>query len=454
MPKKRNIKSFKPTAGSSSSIAADRPQRSVNELLANLRRTSIGPSAATQPAHPATAPSVPPVIREILQIPETPAPRSRRPVRQRFDGNGRRLPAGPPPPRSWVSRSLTDDANSGAWSGASRLSLCLADTSLPGTYLPARGSLIDIVLRKLAYDWDFHRVYNQYHLYFVPNHLKAALIRFVGIASEEGLSLSDLKAILLPPPDTFTEDDLEGRTISNGEVNYLDLSGSIGRSLKLKDVGELLFPTTDQDSTEPQDSWDVPEAVLSPPRTLLPNLTHLSLALDPRHASSASWKQLIGLSSKLTSLTHLSLAYWPDPCLITRGRQSFVASPQGNIPYGGTNLYSHSIDHDWSEALLVLRLLSKNLYALEFLDLTGCTPWFKALLAESDHDHVDWVTNWGKITELRLYTGLQLGDDALPSERTNYREAINMAKNVERHIRASRAGKGRFVVVERDELDT
>ncbi|KAK7423468.1 hypothetical protein QQZ08_009037 [Neonectria magnoliae] len=459
MPKKRNVKSFKPPstafphAASSSSIAADRPERSVNEILANLRRTSIGPSAAAQPSLPATAPSVPPAIREILQIPETPAPRSRRPAaRQRFDGNGRRLPAGPPPPRSWVSRSLTDKAALGASSGSSRLNL--ADSSLPGTYLPARGSLIDIVLQKLAYDWAFHRVYNQYHLYFVPNHLKAALIRFVGIASEDGLSLSDLKTILLPPPDTFEDDELESLTISYGEVNYLDLSGSIGRSLKLKDVGDLLFPTRDKLSTELQDSWDVPETILSPPRALLPNLTHLSLALDPRHASSASWKQLLALSSKLSSVTHLSLAYWPDPCLITRGRLSSVASPQGNIPYSGTNLYSHSIDHDWSEALLVLRLLSKNLYALEFLDLTGCTPWFKALLAESEHDFIDWASNWGKVTELRLYTGLKLTDDAFPSERASYREAIEMARNVEKHIRAMRAGKGRFVVVERDRLDT
>ncbi|KAF7539136.1 hypothetical protein G7Z17_g12478 [Cylindrodendrum hubeiense] len=330
--------------------------------------------------------------------------------------------------------------------------LSLADTSLPGTYLPARGSLIDIVLQKLAYDWAFHRVYNQYHLYFVPNHLKAALIRFVGIASEDGISLSDLKAILLPPPDTFEENELEALAISNGEVNYLDLSGSICRSLRLKDLGDLLFPTINGDSTELQDSWDAPETVMGPSRTLLPNLTHLSLALNPHHASSASWKQLIGLSSRLTSLTHLSLAYWPDPCLIGGGRQYSVTSPQGNIPYGGTNLYSHSIDHDWSEALLVLRLLSKNLYALEFLDLTGCTPWFMALLAESDHDHVDWVTNWGKITELRLHTGLKLGDDALPSERACYRETIDLAKNIERHIRTMRAGQGRFVVVERDEL--
>ncbi|KAH7145723.1 hypothetical protein B0J13DRAFT_622441 [Dactylonectria estremocensis] len=423
----------------------DKPQKSVNDLLANLRRTSIGPSNAAQSAHPATAPSVPPAIRELLQIPETPAPRPRRPVRQRFDENGRRLPAGPPPPRSWLSHTLTDGSGSNLSSAASQLNLCLADTSLPGTYLPAPGSLIAIVLQKLAYGWSFHRVYNQYHLYFVPNHLKAALIRFVGIASEEGLSLSDLKTILLPPPDTFEEDELEGLALSNHEVNYLDLSGSIGRNLKLKDVGNLLFPTTDESSVEPQESWDSPESVLSPPRSLLPNLTHLSLAIDPMNVSSAPWKQLIALSTKLTSLTHLSLAHWPEPSLMT------VTSPDDKIPLGMANLYSHSIDHDWSEALLVLRLLSRNLYALEYLDLTGCTPWFQALMAESEHDHVDWVTNWGKITNLRLCTGLKLENIPHQIGRELHNEAGAIAKNVERHIRAARAGKGRFVVVESDE---
>ncbi|RSL97389.1 hypothetical protein CDV31_013062 [Fusarium ambrosium] len=466
MPKKRNhIRSFKPTpaafpTASSSGSSADKPSRSVNELLANLRRTSIGPSAAAAAASPsalpATAPSVPPAIREILQIPETPAPAPRRITRQRFDGHGRRLPAGPPPPGSWVSRGPADPSAEASSSSSSRLShRGLQDTCLPGTYLPSRGSMIDIVLRKLACDWSFHRVYNQYHLFFVPNHLKSALIRYVGIANEDGLSISDLKIILLPPPDTFDEDELDELATSNLEVNYLDLSGSIGRLMRLKDISDLLFPVKEQEpASELQESWDAAEAIPSPPRTLLPNLTHLSLALHPHHASSASWRQLIALSSKLTTLTHLSLAYWPEPCFTPRARLSTVATPQGGqIPYGGTNLYSHSLDHDWSEALLVLRMFSRNLYALEFLDLTGCSPWFKALCAESGHDFVNWADSWGKITELRLYTGWTPGPDALPSEQASYRESVEMAKTVAKHIRTMRAGKGRFIAVEHDNLD-
>ncbi|KAF6524260.1 hypothetical protein HZS61_012759 [Fusarium oxysporum f. sp. conglutinans] len=238
MPKKRNnIKSFKPVStasptASTSTNSSDRPSRSVNELLANLRRTSISPSSTSQSALPAAAPSVPPAIREILQIPDTPAPAPRRLARQRFDGNGRRLPAGPPPPRSWVARNSSDAAHEASSMSQSRLKTRgLEDTCLPGTYLPERGSLIDIVLQKLAYEWAFHRVYNQYHLYFVPNHLKAALIRYVGIASEAGLSLSDLKLILLPPPDTFDETELDSLTASNPErrSTYDRTTGILGR---------------------------------------------------------------------------------------------------------------------------------------------------------------------------------------------------------------------------------
>ncbi|KAL7950241.1 hypothetical protein V8C42DRAFT_309925 [Trichoderma barbatum] len=462
MPKKRqHFKSFKPaptaspTPGSSSNAAGKTP-RSVNELLASLRHTSLDSSAPRQ--LPTVTPSVPPALREILQIPDTPVPAPRRQPRQRLDDNGRRLPAGPPPPRSWIA------ARSGATqtqlSHSSTMNRCgLADSTLPGTYLPAPRSLIDIILRKIAVDWDLHRVFHQYYLYYIPAHLKSALIRWVGIASPDGLSVHDLRLILLPSPEYLEEtegDDLsEYHTTVNAEVNYLDLSGSLGRSVTLKEVSEFLYPSKKQeDSNEPQESWDETDTNPSPPRVLLPNLTHLSLSLDPQLASEASWRQLLALSSKLTTITHLSLAFWPDPSLTPRARLSTITTPQGqNIAYGGTNYYSHSLDHDWSEAILVLKMLSRNLYALEFLDLTGCASWFKALMLHSDHDFVDWVGSWGKVTLLRIFTGWTPGEDALPSEQIAYHEALEVAANVERHIRAARAGKGRIITVERTRLD-
>ncbi|KAL7796653.1 hypothetical protein V8C37DRAFT_400391 [Trichoderma ceciliae] len=478
MPKKRqHLKPFKPTptaspAPGSLSNAAGKTPRSVNELLASLRHASLDSSAPRQ--LPIVTPSVPPALRQILQIPDSPVPAPRRQHRQRLDDHGRRLPAGPPPPRSWLqvaARSGATNRNGGlSRSSSSALNRYgLGGSTLPGTYLPAPRSLIDVVLGKIAADWDLHRVFHQYHLYYIPAHLKSALIRWIGIASPGGLSLQDLKLILVPFPqlseeeegeeEQGEEDGSEWYAAVNAEVSYLDLSGSLGRSLSLKEVSELLYPSRkqhgdDHDVAEPQESWDASETVPSPPRVLLPNLTHLSLALDPQQASEASWKQLLAMSSKLTTITHLSLAYWPDPCLTPRARLSTVATPQGqSVAYGGTSYYSHSIDHDWNEALLVLRMLSRNMYALEFLDLTGCAQWFKALMLHSDHDFVDWAGAWGKVTLLRIYTGWTPAEDALPSELIAYREALGVAANVERHIRTVRAGKGRIITVERNRLD-
>lgn len=402
------------------------------------------------------SPSVPPAIRELLQIPETPPPAPRRPVRQRFDSHGRRLPAGPAPPRSWVSRRNDDDA-AALLSRSLRVNFSGFDrTTLPGAWLPQQNSLIDITLRRLAIDWDLHRVYNQYHLYFVPSHLKPALIRYVGITSDGGISLSDLKIILLPPEGVYTDEELDMQSRANAEITCLDLSASIGRTLKLRDVSDILFSATGSETTdEIQDSWEAVDVSPSPPRLLLPNLTHLSLALDPKSPRDVSWKQLLSLSSKLPSVTHLSLAYWGEPCLTPRAMFSTISSPQGrSIPYGGTNYYSHSIDHDWSEALLVLRMLSNNLYKLEFLDLTGCATWFKALQLRDGHDCVDWSGSWGKVTLLRLYTGWKLGAEAMVSDQAAYTSASDTAKSVEKHIVAMRAGKGRFITVERDSIDT
>ncbi|KAG5981681.1 hypothetical protein E4U55_002690 [Claviceps digitariae] len=467
MPKKRNhVKTFKPSlpasslnlscasSSSSSSAPAAKSSKSVNELLANLRHSAAGGPSSPRPL-PTTSPSVPPVIREILQIPEHPSPPPRRPARQRFDIDGRRLPAGPAPPRSWVLRQSALDNVEKSLSRSLRIRYSSLDsTSLPGAPLPHPGSLIAISLKSLAVDWDIHRVYNQYHLYFIPSHLKSALIRYVGLSSEGGISLMDLRTILLPPECIYTDEKLDNQGSANSEITCLDLSGSIGRSLRLKDICSLLFShyKADANVERLQDSWEAADISPSPPRLLLPNLTHLSLALDPQSKRDVSWKQLLTLSSKLPNVTHLSLAYWPEPCLAPRAKSSTVSSSYGhNIPYGGTTIYSHFLDHDWSEALLVLRMLSNHFYKLEYLDLTGCASWFEALQRRDGHDFVDWSDSWGKVAVLRLSVGWKLGADAMLSDRAAYTKAVDTAKTVERHIRSMRAGKGNFITVERDE---
>ncbi|KAK8145587.1 hypothetical protein G3M48_004232 [Beauveria asiatica] len=466
MPKKRHITYRKsPQALSPSSGAVkDKPQKSVNELLTQLRHTSLASSstagpAASSPLH-ANTPTVPPALRHILQIPETPAPRPRRSIRPRFDNDGRRLPAGPPPPRSWTSPACHQHAapllvSKAAASAAQNV---LANISLPGLQLPAPMSLIGLVFARLAANWPFHRVYDQHYLYDIPCHLKPALMRELAIYSDAGLALGDVKALLLRPSQGDNHNSHGGGVPLplpiDTEITALDLTGALGRSLTLRDLTAFLFPARStapiQDVT--QDSWDatehIPTTRLS--HALVPNLTHLSLAISPEKAGNASWRDLLILAPRLGSITHLSLAYWPEPCLLQSAKFATVGSPQGcQIPYGGTNYYSHSIDHDWSEALLVLRKLSRSLYALEFLDLTGCASWWKALKLQDQHDYIDWVNDWGKMTCLRLEMGWALADDAEPSTRAAHQEAVQMAATVERYIITARAGRGRLITVER-----
>jgi hypothetical protein len=150
-------------------------------------------------------------------------------------------------------------------------------------------------------------------------------------------------------------------------------------------------------------------------------------------------------------LTHLSLAFWPEPTLTPNAKLVSVVSPQtgGAVQYGGTGPYSHSLDDDWAEQVLVLRRLSRSLYGLEYLDLTGCGDWFPALWASAgEGDTVDWTGAWGKIATLAMFPGYRLGEDAGLAETARYWEFVDYARRLERHVRTRRAGKGRFVTVE------
>jgi len=97
---------------------------------------------------------------------------------------------------------------------------------------------------------------------------------------------------------------------------------------------------------------------------------------------------------------------------------------------------------------MVLRRLSKSLYELEHLDLTGCGDWSEALFSSSGHDSVDWVGDWGKITTVLLHPGYRLAEAAGVAEIAKYRDLVQSAERVERHITAKRAGRGRFITVE------
>jgi hypothetical protein len=424
--------------------------RGVNELLAGLRRSSlVGASSRAEVLQ--TTPSVPPAIRHILQLPETLPPRPRRPVR--LDSSGRRLPPGPPPPRSGFVRSRVVTATEYGAGACREHEHGGQVVSLPGAYVPGRGSLVDIALRQLAQDWVFQKSYNRYYLHGLPSRLRSALVKYVGIWHGEGVTVSDLKAILLPPPDNDDDHQRDVATFksNNEDFYYLDLSGCVGRSINLTEIISLLFPQPpDIDPNDVQDSWDVAEPVAMPAE-LLPNITHLSLALTASHGTNLSWKQLLVLASKLQTLTHLSLAYWPEPSFTPNAKYSSVVSAQGHtVQYGGTGPYSHSLDDDWFEAVGILKTLSRRLYSLEYLDLTGCVAWFSALRRTADGHCIDWATHWGKISTLVLEQG---ESGRLETDGTGHSlasRAVEIATDVEKHIIMRRAGKGRFINVIKD----
>ncbi|KAL2266956.1 hypothetical protein VTJ83DRAFT_4233 [Remersonia thermophila] len=497
MPKKRHLNRFsKPpsTAPALLSSPATRRNdsnnddassrgRSVNDLLAQLRRTGL--NGAGQVPDLGVQPTVPPELRQILNIPETPPPRPRRPLRQ--GPGGHRLPAGPAPPRSWLSAAERADhaLQRSAVSSRGVVAAGRDHRPLPGLALPARRSLLDMVLRRFVADWEWQRAYNRYHLYEIPTHLRILLVAYLAAHHPAGVTLSDLRALLLPPPDVpeYLDDPDLSPAVVNAAFTHLDLSSSLLRSLRLKHLADLLFPSSQPCPLEVQETWDAPDPTPSLPPSVLPHLTHLSLALDPAAPGAAltSWRQLLSLASRLSgTLTHLSLAFWPEPSLTPRARAAAagVVSPVTGrtVAYGGTGPYSHSLDGDWSEQVLVLRRLSRALYGLEWLDLTGCGAWFQALwesvpladalvddvagttTAEEEEDGsgkeaasrtaVDWVGDWGKMATLVMFPGYRLREEASAAEKARYWEIVDHARRVERHVRARRAGQGRVLTVE------
>jgi hypothetical protein len=142
------------------------------------------------------------------------------------------------------------------------------------------------------------------------------------------------------------------------------------------------------------------------------NLAHLSLALSPtstqvRKRTVASWSGLLKVAPSLSRLSSLSLAYWPSPTLTPHAASTYTTiknplSPSlPGIPYGGSDMYT-SYDGNWSEAANLLKILSRHLYCLQWLDLTGCGDWFAAL---SVANGAEWNGAWRGIE----YVGLGVG---------------------------------------------
>ena len=371
---------------------------SVNDLIQQLRNSQgVSPSLqgsqigrpSSQILIPGTGPSLPPSLRRILQLPDGPSPRPRPSLR--VTGRTRGL-AGPAPPASWTQIVEREPRNV----PKPQRGISAKTEQLPGSFLTSHGSLVHTALKALAVNWEWHVQYDQYYLATIPIRYKEALLSYVARYSDSGISKGGLEVLFLDEPELEDATGVEG-------LSHLDLSTSIGHPLQLKQLKDILAakkttPTGEEPSSVVPDSWDTPDLLASP--SGLPkfySLTHLSLS-HPNNA--ATWKALLELAPYLTTITHLSLAYWPRPTMSPNSTTAYRLTPQGTVSVGASSFYS-VFDNDWTEAASILRRLGKSTYCLKWLDLTGCFPWVQAL----KYDQIDWHGAWGALETVKIGQG-------------------------------------------------
>jgi hypothetical protein len=403
----------------------------------NLRMSDINYDGRYTP--PVIAPSMPASIRQLLDLPDspTPAPRSRR----RIGAQNPRLPAGPPPPRSWLEPFKSSNGDALLSGNSSRRCRSCIDR-LPGlSRIPPPRSLTATCLRRMSQNWSFYRGYDRYYLAMLPTEVRMILLSYLALyGPEEGVGYEGLKAILRP------RDDMLEAFAGNDDFQRLDLSGSIGRSISFKQLSDLI---THVEDTGQEESWDA--ALTIPPALYAPlhSLKILSLANPP---PGIKWSKLLSFASCVPTLTHLSLANWPIPTLTPNSNTTTVShSPSfPQIQYGATNFYSLSLDGDYSDAASVLMRLSNALYSLEWLHLDGCNVWASALRWDTpEAPGIDWKKSWGKVRVIGLRSGVLLSEDASERDVIRYKSVIMHALSVEDYIRKQRG----WIVVEHDQWD-
>jgi hypothetical protein len=222
----------------------------------------------------------------------------------------------------------------------------------------------------------------------------------------------------------------------------LDLGNGIGTWISLKGLEKDLFSKTSTEkavelslvedrTSETPDTWgaeDDSDDNGAPSLRVVPrvihnfrNLKHLSLSISPNNARAASWSSLLSLVTELGTLTSLSLAYWPRPTFTPNAAatRAVIHVPGARpVVYGGTDMYT-ALDNNWREAAGILRTLSRALYCLTWLDLTGCCTWWEALVwrpGESEDltgENIgpEWNGGWRGMEKLILHDGWELGPE-------------------------------------------
>lgn len=331
---------------------------------------------------------------------------------------------------------------------------------LPGATFPPENGLVRLLLKSMALNWMWHVEYDGQFLGVLPNRIKVLLLSYIAIYARNqplGQLMQGLKPLFIR--DAAKGDEEDGISQDNeSDISRLDLGGALGRWVTFKQlIRELIVSqrqVTDSAVSKGKDavplSWEddyADEDETTPGTLSLPkspskglrfeNLHYLSLA-HPNPAN-VNWKSLINLLSRLSTLTHLSLAYWPVPTLTPNAMNARIRHPtQSSISfsYSGTDAYS-AMENNWAEAAGVLRKLSRVTYCLKWLDLEGCDDWIPALNWEdTDGDDgvyapgstgPEWNQSWRNIEYVRLGPGWLPRLDAIENYNSEPAKVMNAA---------------------------
>ena len=389
--------------------------------------------------------------------------------------------SGPPPPPSW---QLEDqDLVGGRILRTLPLSYDYAQpvrpsgvNHLPGLVFPAKHTLMDAVLKACAKNWEWHLEYDQDRLCTMPQHFKLLLLSYIAVHGPvTGVGLQGLRLLFLK--------DIHPEATGSDEITHLDLSNTMGRSLSFRDFINFLYDTpgatvsVGSPDTAPRfpsklsttdsmpDSWDaIPSlakrhgtSLARAPTPRFPRLTHLSLSSAYQKRDLSIWLHLLKAVPHLSTLTHLSLAHFPEPTSIGPGVSEVYSSQLSlvNYDYSASDFYIPG-DGNWSDAVSILRRLAKGTYCLKYVDFTGCESWWAALRYGPASKGIDWNGSWRTVGTVVLKTVAReverahrredSSEAAVEYDRYKEQERRNKARHtaraVQNCVRAERAGGG------------
>lgn len=441
---------------------------SVNDLIDHLRRTQgnvSGNPSSVSPHSFTSQRSVPPALRDILQLPEPSQPRPRADARTLIGVRPPRRVPGPPPPTSWLTGDTdgTQDSSMNAEDNMmSNHEQLHRLERLPGAVFPKQDSLQHTVMVSMAQKWAWHVEYDGFYLSQLPMHIKTALLSYVAQFSQEEPLAAHMNGLtaLFPTGAEYAKihsaelaDNAIHTPSTNVAAERLDLSNALGRWLSVKKLDKILqvshladFSSGNATEEIIPDSWDGTEYDTEKSdisRSLgqqlrFDNLKYLSFAHP--HNFSASWPELVTLLSDLPTITHLSLAYWPCPS----------NHPPTPVPSLVFSLADRSSPSSY-EAAGILRRLSRSTFCLKWLDLEGCSDWIHLLptwteYSEGLKDPVDygpeWNHSWRNVVSLNLAPGWNI---KLPDELEDHIPGSRVSSHLEPFVQKYRREMDKYV---------